>query len=50
MLMELKALLGFAAHPSIFKCTTFFLEAARVLEVGRNLWFSLVRLYSSFVI
>ena len=37
MLMELKTLLGFAAHPIIFQCAGSSLEATRVLEVARNL-------------
>ena len=37
MLMELKTLLGFVAHFIIFQYIGSFQEAARVLEVTRNL-------------
>ena len=46
MLMELKTLLGFVAHPIIFQCTGSSLKAAKVLEVVRNLRFSFVRIYN----
>ena len=42
MRMELKTLLGFTTRPIIFQCTSSFLEAAKVLEVARDLWFLFV--------